>query len=259
MAQLYLGIDIGGSNTKAVLLKGLRKQNPKCFTIKTPQTQKSFLKAMEGIVRTLKGNKKLSGLGVGLPGIVDPSGGVLRYAPNLRFLNGWRAKKFFEKFGTKVAVDNDVRGMLMAEAIWGEARGRKNAIVLAIGTGIGGGILADGKIYRGANFGAGEFGHMVVQDKKELEYWVGGRFSKGRKNREEILGIGIANLINILNPEVVIIGGGAMGDGHFNLTKIRKAAKKFILPPLRKTPIVRTKLGRVAQAVGAALLVHHRI
>lgn len=254
MSRFYLGIDVGASFTKAVLLKGLKKQNPECFAIKTPGNKNAFLGTMKGLVETLARGRNLAGLGVGLPGIVDPRRGVLRYAPNLRFLNGWNAKKFFQKFGARVAVDNDVRCLMLAEAIWGEAKGRKNAIVLAVGTGIGGGIMVDGKIYRGADNSAGEFGHMVMQDKKEFEYWAGGRFPGDRKNQEEVLGTGIANLVNILNPEVVIIGGGAARDGNLNLAVIRKTSKKFILPPLRQTPIVRTKLGNAAQAIGAVLL-----
>lgn len=258
MAKMYLGIDVGASYTKAIILNGLKKQAHKCFTIKTSKSKKSFLRATEKFVQALASGKEVAGIGMGLPGIVDPHRGVLRHAPNLPFLNGWNAKSFLRKFSKKIAVDNDVRGMLTAEVLWGAAKGRRSAVVIAVGTGVGGGILLDGKIYRGADFGAGEFGHMGIHNKRELstlERLVGGRFALGKKGREEILAVGIANIVNFLNPEIVILGGGAITEGHLDADKIKKIAVKFILPPMRKTPIVKTKLGTNAQAIGAALMI----
>ncbi|MEK7172854.1 MAG: ROK family protein, partial [Patescibacteria group bacterium] len=162
MDKLYLGIDIGGTHTRAVLLNGLKKQKPNCFVIDTLQNKKDFLDVLRKFIESIIRGKKITGLGAGLPGIIDPKRGILSKAQNLPFLDGWDAEKFFKQFGALAKIDNDCRCFLRAETEWGSAQGYKNVIGIAIGTGIGGGIMLEGKMYAGSHNSAGEFGHTII-------------------------------------------------------------------------------------------------
>lgn len=252
---MYLGIDIGGSTIKLVLasLDGKRKNGS--VVIKTPKRRKRFLRVLANAVRVCAAGGAVAGIGIGLPGIVDPKGGTLVNAPNLPFLNGWNVKNFFKKFKVPAKIDNDSRCFLRAEAAYGAGRGYKQIAVLTVGTGVGGGLFLDGKMYYGSRAGAGEFGHMVVNQKKTLEELAGKEAFKRGGDRNEIVGIGIANIINAFDPEVVILGGGGIFGKKLNILAIRKSARKYIMSPFgKKTKIVRGAIGEYAGALGAALL-----
>ncbi|MBU6414892.1 ROK family protein [Patescibacteria group bacterium] len=266
----YLGIDVGGTKTKAVLLKGFSIKTMECFVIDTPKNKKQFLSVMVRLVRFIAEKKKLSGIGVGLPGIVDVKRGILVKAPNLPFLNGWNAKKFFRKFSSAVAIDNDSRCFVRAEAAYGAARDYKNIIGVAIGTGIGGGVIIDGRMHYGSHNGAGEFGHMMLQIQNskiknqndnskfknyEWEMLIGKRAYEQYGDRSEIVAIGIANLMNAFDPDIVVLGGGGITSGAVRIATVRKTAKKYVMSPFEKNiKIAKGELGDFAQAIGAALL-----
>lgn len=253
--MLKLGVDIGGTKIRAVLFDN---KNRKFFgfNIATPKNKRLFLKVLEKEIGEIIKKNKISGIGIGLPGIIDVKKSVLIKVPNLLFLKNWQAKKFFSKFNKSVKIDNDSRCFLRAEAIIGAGKNYKNIAVLTIGTGIGGGIMIDGKIYYGKNSGAGEFGHMIIDNKKTFEQIGAKKAFLKYGDRSEIIGIGVANLINSLDPEIVILGGGGIIFGKVKIGIVRKIAKKYIMSPLAKnTPIVKGKLSENSQAIGAALLV----
>ncbi len=250
---MKLGIDIGGTKIRAILLDGKNKPVV-IFNIPTPNNKKSFLESLEIEINKIIQNYKISGIGVGLPGIVDKNKGTLIKAPHISFLKNWHAKKFFYKFSKNIKIENDSRCFVLAEAEFGEGRGLKNIVGITIGTGIGGGIIIGGKVYRGKNNSAGEFGHIIINNQKTFEQ-LGAKeafFKYG--DRSEIIGIGIANLINVLNPDIVILGGGGIISGKIKTEIVRKTAKKYIMSPLAKnTLIVKGKLGENSPAIGAAL------
>lgn len=251
----YLGIDIGGSHIKIVLVSPDGEWKNGAITMKTPKRKKRFLGVLGGAVRALVASGSIAGIGVGLPGIVDPRKGVFVNAPNLPFLNGWNVKNFFKKFKVPVKMDNDSRCFLRAEAWYGAGRGFKQIAVLTVGTGIGGGIFIDGKMYYGSRAGAGEFGHMVVNHGKTLEQLAGKKAFEKYGDRSEIIGIGVANIVNAFDPEVIILGGGGILGKKVKLAVIRSIAKKHIVSPFgKKTKIVKGALGEYAGAIGAALL-----
>ena len=251
----YLGIDIGGTKIQAVVLSGLNRQKTKSFVISTSGNRKRFLKNLERLIRSVAAGKKLAGIGVGVPGVVDYKKGVLLKWPNLPFLKGWEFKKFFRKFAKEIKFDNDVNCFLRGEAEWGAGRGCKNLIGLAMGTGIGGGIIINGKMYQGSHGSAAEFGHMVIDRNKTLEQLGAKKAFLKFGDRSKVIGIGVANLINGFNPDKVILGGGGVVSGKVKIDTVRRIAKKYILSPIaKKTPIVKGGLGDSAQAIGAALL-----
>lgn len=261
MTRFYLGIDIGGTKIKAAVFRGLNRQKPWLTVVDTPGSREKFLKDLDLLVKKIAGGRKIEGIGVGVAGIVDRERGVVIKAARLPFLNGVRVKEFFGRLGIPVRVDNDVRCFLRAEAAWGAAKGYKNVVGLAIGTGIGGGIMIDEKIYYGSTGAAGEFGHTVLQVRNknkiktyEFEVLVG-RAAVLYGNRSPIIGIRVANLINAFDPDLVILGGGGISDGWVKTGIVRRVARNYIISPLaQKTPIVNGKLGYAAGAIGAALL-----
>jgi len=258
--MFYIGLDIGGTKIKGIIFDIKNKLVKKEITIKTLKNKKDFLKQLGKIVLELEKGSNIKGIGVGLPGVVGYLGALVK-APNLPFLNNWNARDFFKKYKISVKFDNDSRCFLRAEAKLGAGRGYKNIVGLTIGTGIGGGIIIDGKMYQGKTNSAGEFGHTIFQEEtrkekeKSFEELGGKRAFFKFGDRSRIIGIGVANLINTIDPDIVILGGGGINNGSLKMDVIKKVAKKYIMSPLaKKTPIVKGKLKDKAQAIGAALL-----
>lgn len=259
MEKFYLGIDVGGTKIKGVLLDNVKNRWFSVFDVATPQNRKLFLDVLDQKIRGLIENKKIVGIGIGLPGIVNVKTGVLVKAPNLPFLNGWPAKKFFSKFKLRVKIDNDSRCFLRSEAILGAGKKYKNIVALTIGTGLGGGIMINGKIYYGSHNAAGEFGRMIMNDGKELEKLGNKKTNLKPVDRDKIIGLGISDLINALDPQIVILGGGSVVSRNINIKDVQKTARKYIMSPLaRKIPITKGKLGNYSQALGAALLIKYK-
>ncbi|MBI2515073.1 ROK family protein [Candidatus Wolfebacteria bacterium] len=250
----YLGIDIGGTKIGAVLMSNFKRHKPAYFVLPTPKNKKDFLKTLEKFVASVTAGKKIKGIGVGIRGAVDSKRGVLLYDKILPFLKGWNIKNFFEKFCQSVLVDNDSRCFLRGEAAWGAARKYKNAVSLTIGTGIGGGIMIDGKIYSGENNTAGEFGNMIIDGGKTLEDLGAKSTFLKIGDRSKIIGIAAANLINAFDPEAVVLGGGGVASKGVKINMVRQAAARRVLPPLKRIPILEGRLGEASSAIGAALL-----
>lgn len=262
MSKIYLGIDIGGTKIKAILLEEESLNSPfsliakkDFFLIDTPRNKKDFLNGLARFIDSIFKNKIISGIGVGLPGIVDSEKNILIKAPNLPFLKNWELQDFLKKWSGNIKTDNDSRCFLRAEAICGAGIGFKNIIGIARGTGIGGGIMIEGKIYRGLNNRAGEFGHTIIDNKKTFEEVAGKAAFINFGDKSDFIGIGVANLINIFDPELVILGGGGITCGAVKMDIVKNTAKKYIISqPVKKTKIVKTKLGDKAGSIGAAAL-----
>lgn len=264
---MYIGIDIGGTTIKAVRMENFSKPTASFLKFPTPKTQKLIRDRLVEIVEKLAEGRreKLSGIGIGIAGIVDRKKGKVIVVPNITALNGWNIADFLKK-ETKVSIkiDNDVHCFLRAEAKYGAALGKKNPIGIAIGTGIGGSFMIDGKIVEGATGGAAEFGHMMRGfwtrsiEGPEHKDWgeVGGKAAYEKYgDRSQIIGEGVASLVSIFDPDLVVMGGGGILSGKINMKVVRRQVKKFVLSPkAKRVPIVKTALGERAQAVGAALL-----
>lgn len=256
MTKNYLGIDIGGTNTRIVLLRGLRSQNVRAISFRTPHSRRAVETELKKYIVLLTHGVRLSGIGVGVAGIVEKKRGRVGVAEHLPFLHGWHPRTFFRKhFRAPVQVENDARCFLHAEALWGRARGKKYVLGIAIGTGIGGAILFNGKMYRGTHEAAGEFGDIVMEHGKTFEESAAKKAFKRWGGRSAEIGRGIAGIISVLDPEVIILGGGAVSTGKINLAVVRRAVRRFaVSPEAGETPVVFGRLGDAAQAIGAALL-----
>jgi glucokinase len=271
MVRKIIAVDLGGTNIRVSLVQGSRII--KYVKEDTPKERNEIIKRLVYIIESLM-SKDVEGIGVGCPGPLEK--GVIKNTPNLNLRN-FDLKGFLRrKFKVKVEVENDANCVAIAESFYGCKK--KNFIILTLGTGIGGGIIVDNYLYVGGGYG-GELGHIILDNKKSFEkLWQSyrreckkcfGRYlmikellaMKNRKSERilektsEILGIGIASLINIFDPEVVILSGGMKETGSRFLSRIKDYAKKYILIP-RKPDIRWTGLDHPG-TLGAALLIQN--
>ena len=160
-SDLALGIDVGGTAIKAGAISGGRVLRR--VETATPHELQAFLDALAGLARELAGGTALPPVGVGIPGFPAPADGSILGAPNLPFLQGVPlGPALEERLGVPVRVDNDANLAAWGEALRGAGRGRPDFLLATIGTGIGGGLVLDGRLYRGPGGLAGEFGHLPV-------------------------------------------------------------------------------------------------
>lgn len=257
--KYYLGVDIGGSHTKVLLLRGLRKQRQNVVayfdTPKHPWRLETDLGRMIAGLHKKQG-VRLTGIGVGIGGTLDIEQKKVIRAPNLPQYDGWQAVHFFRRFAP-ARFGNDAQCFLRAEQAFGAAKGRSSAFGVVIGTGIGGAFFADGRMILGAHGSAGEVGHMIMDVARERTFEdlgaLRGFLKYGETNR--VIGIGVASIINAFDPEIVVVGGGGVYAKNFDIGKIRLAARPHIASPrARSTPIIKGALGEYAAAFGAALL-----
>lgn len=225
-----IGIDIGGTNLRAGVVVGHQITQMHQEPIGNWRAPYALAKHLAQLISSLEPgtNRKISHVGIGLPGIVDVvSQKVLRSPHYPEWLDVSFGEILKEAFQLPVYIDNDANMILRGECLAGAGQGLRHAIMLTLGTGIGGGLLIDGKIFHGNSGFAGEVGHMVI-DRKGHRCACGGKgcwelyasqqaFKQpphevtDPKQWEQFgtnLGIGIASLVNVLGIEDVIVGGG---------------------------------------------------
>lgn len=166
--KYYVGIDLGGTNIVAgvvdeeynILTKASRKTN-------CPRPAEEIADDMAGVALDAIAQANLTPdqiewIGIGTPGIANSATGIIEYSNNLGFENTPMVKWISEKTGISAFIENDANAAAYGEYVAGAAKGAKNAVCITLGTGVGGGIIIDGKIYSGSNFAGAEIGHTVV-------------------------------------------------------------------------------------------------
>jgi glucokinase len=204
--------------------------------------------------------KQIAGVGVGLPGLVDYEQGIVRFLPNIPGWKNVHLKSILEKkIKLSVFVDNDVKIITLAESQFGAGQGVRNLICLTLGTGVGAGLILNGQLYRGEANAAGELGHMPLNEQGPkcncggwgcFETYVGNRplfalasrmmgqkdmttqkmFALAQKGNKKALdywravaqriGNGLVGIVNLLNPRLIIIGGGVSNNEKFLFKRI---------------------------------------
>lgn len=167
--KYYVGIDLGGTNIVAgvvdeeynIVAKASTKTN-------CPRPEKEIADDMAKMALQAVKNANLiiddiKWIGIGTPGIANSSTGVIERANNLGFFNTPMVKYISESIDKPVFIENDANAAAYGEYVAGAAKGAKNAVCITLGTGVGGGIIVDGKIYAGSNFAGAEIGHTVIQ------------------------------------------------------------------------------------------------
>jgi glucokinase len=315
-----LGIDLGGTK---ILAAAIDKDGQVLSRSKRKtKAQRGPGEALDRMAECAQDAARAAGLemtdiiaaGVGAPGPLDPIRGIIIDTPNLKFVNLPLKDELEARISVPVFVDNDVNLGMFGEFVYGAARGVQHAIGLFVGTGVGGGVIIDGKLHHGFSLNGGELGHMVLDPdgptcgcgnrgcleafasrtaiQREIEAavkagkktvvpkLVNGDLSQITSNVlkkaieqddtvvEEILksvckylGIGVGSLLNILSPEVVVLGGGvveAMPD--FFIERVKKQAFKIAFPVCcENVRIVASALGDDAGILGAGALARQRL
>src|SRR5690606_4731552 len=171
MAGYVAGIDLGGTKMLTVLLDESAKAAGK-HKVSTPVLAggdelvdliASEIELAFADAEVDSADRKLAALGVTVPGTVDLKSGYVMQTPNLGVSNYPLREKLESKLGSRVFLENDVNAGMYGEFVAGAARGYKNIVAVYPGTGVGGGIIVDGRLYRGASGAAGEIGHMKIQ------------------------------------------------------------------------------------------------
>ena len=312
-----IGIDVGGTNVKIALVDDNGKiiysnSVPTYAKMGYEYTVNNIKQAIKDLMKeTNTTPSDIEGIGFDFPGQVDCKTGVVKLAPNIPgWVNVPLAQMIEDEFHIPTRIDNDVRCAALGELKFGAGRGCENFICITVGTGIGSGIVINGKVVRGATNAAGELGHIKLQmnggpicgcgDTGCLEAFASGpaivamaqEYIKGGKSTKfremaaveggeitpymvakaaeegdpvakrifeivgEYIGIGLTSVINLLNPERVIIGGGVAESGELLLGPIRKTIKeRAMVVAGNAVEIVPAQLGNSAGVIGASMLI----
>ena len=310
----YVGIDVGGTGVAA----GLVDENYQIVYRKSVPTDRGvdaqqMVEMLAALVNELLegagvSKDKVKSIGLGVPGTANLKTGQIEYANNLPFCQGNLRMRLAEKTGIKVFFDNDANAAAWGEYLVCESK-PDSFVMVTLGTGIGCGVVLNGKLFRGVNYAAGEIGHMTVKmngrpcpcgrkgclelyasaqalveqakkkmQKKEnsilwklcdnnIEEMDGRKFFEAVRMEDKCalkvlawftkyLGEGLLDLINILQPEVICIGGGISKAADLFLPQIQKhvAEKVYSKDSAQNTQLTAAKLGNDAGIIGAAML-----
>src|SRR5699024_9099127 len=238
--------------------------------------------------------EKIVGIGIAMHGVVDVDTGISQFAPNIGLTNIPIKAELEKAFDLEVKVENDARAMALGEAWFGNHGDVGSMLVVNIGRGVGAGVIIDGKLYHGAQDLAGEEGHMTSDingqtctcaNKGCFQTFITGPaiakraqqiidqnmtgeavFEQARSGNKqlvhlfeevgEMIGIGLTNLIHIINPEKVVLGGGVTKAESLLLPRISQTIKERALTPQAKqTDVVIGDLGDRSTIIGAATLI----
>ncbi len=310
-----IGVDLGGTNiaTGVINEKNEIIGRGKVKT-RAPRPAEAIFDSIKEAVDMAVVNagikyEDIVSVGIGTPGSVNKDTGAIEFSNNLKFHNVPAKAMLEERLKKPVYLENDANAAALGEAVAGCGNGVKNFVAVTLGTGVGSGIIIDGKIYRGSNFCGGEMGHMVInvdgipcncgrkgcwekyasatalvsqaveamQSNKDSLLWqtCDGDLNKveGKSIFEALdmgdatakavvdkylyyVAIGLANVINALQPEAVCIGGGISGQGEKILEPIRAIVKaeRYSVYAEKQAEILQASLGNDAGIIGAALL-----
>ena len=290
MKNLIAGVDLGGTKISAAVASAKGKllaieTIPTLAHLGVNKVTDRIVLSLKTACK--KAGVKLSDIrciGIGAPGPVDPKSGYVHNPPNLK---GWKKVNLrgiiAKRLGKKVLLENDANCAAMAELNFGAGRGFDTFIYVTISTGIGGGIVIDKKLYTGFSGSAGEIGHMVIDmngpkcscgKRGHLEGLAAGPAvermtkmsperlgelaNKGNKKALKqitytghLIGLGFSNLVNILNPEAILVGGGLSNLGEPLFKAIKATVKANALAPVK---IVPARLKKDVGVIGAVSL-----
>jgi glucokinase len=313
--RFVLGIDIGGTNLvvgsvaedgSTVLATASEPTHAEAGATDVVDRLVGLAERAVVQTRALAPDAEILGVGVGAPGPLDTKRGIVLLTPNLGWVNMPLRQIIHDRLGLPAALDNDANCAVLGEWWVGAARGARHAIGITIGTGIGGGLILDGRLYHGASDVAGEIGHTTIDTEgrrckcgnygcleayasgpniairaieeieagaaSRLPSYVGGDLrqitaqtvylaaQEGDELALEVvndtakfLGVGIGNLLNVFNPEVVVVCGGVtLAGDHLFVPLQREVARRAFRPAVMACRIVPGELEGTAGVYGAA-------
>ncbi len=302
-----IGVDLGGTKMLVGVVDGARRVLYRSTAPSIGLSQDELLSTLERELRAaIEARPEISGIGLGIPCTIDRERGVAIVAVNLELAGVPLRDLMTERLGIPVSIDNDANVAMLAEHRFGAAREARNAAMLTIGTGIGGGLIVDGRLYRGSTGAAGELGHVVIEaggprcqgncpNRGCVEALASGTAiaREGRAAAERVpdsalgravargepldgarvtdaalagdpmarevlalvgrrIGVALASLANALDPDVFVIGGGAIRAGELLVAPAREELRARALPPMNRARVAAAELGPEAGMIGAA-------
>jgi len=286
-----IGVDIGGTNLRAAVINQagqiIKRVAMKTFAAKGPDF---VIQNLQQMIRSLLQEYPVTHIGLACPGPLDARAGLILNPPNLP---GWDRidlkGRLAATFDIPVTLDNDANAAALGEALFGAGKGKRSVFYVTISTGIGGGFVYNGNIIQGAHFCAGEVGNMIIrpdgpahpmlnqgswetlasgtalthqalqidQDKSLFQLEQEGNVQAKEALEQFVahLATGIANLVHILDPDTIILGGGVMKSRHLFWEQLQKAVDERLYPQLRgKIDLQAAQLEDDAGIIGAAFL-----
>ncbi|MEI3606592.1 ROK family transcriptional regulator [Pseudogracilibacillus sp. SE30717A] len=295
-----IGVDVGPNTIDCLITdlsgKVLERSSSK---LNGELTNEKFLTKLKDIIhhiiQSISEQEKIIGIGIAMHGVVDVENGISLFAPNLKLSNIPIKEELEKEFDLVVKVENDARAMALGESWFGQHDNPLSMLVVNIGSGVGAGVVVNGKLYHGANDLAGEVGHMTIDingdicdcgNKGCLQTFATGSAIVKKANQvsnepiqsgeevynlaksgkqdyitilEEtgrIIGIGLTNLIHIINPELIVLGGGVTKSEKFLLNPIKEEIRnRGLTDNAMKTKVVISSHGEDATLLGAISLV----
>lgn len=279
-----LCLDIGGTEVKAMLKGSDFEKDLPNFPSKAGTNAPSIKDDVLSLVDKLKNDYDIEGIAISTAGMVDYKTGIIAgHGPTFKNYKGFDWKKEIrEELNIPAVVENDVKSAAMGELTFGAGKGARSAFVLTVGTGIGGALILDGKLYRGASGHAGEIGYMPFEtdkfealgstsalSQKSLRLFPEKNLKNGKEifvaidrgdkdairlvdDMTNILARGIANIMLIVNPEMILIGGGISEQKEKFLNPIIAKIKGYVPENIfSSTEIKATELGNKSGLYGA--------
>jgi glucokinase len=292
---ITIGIDLGGTKIAAAPLKGSQLIHDDLIKESTPQTgAEDILATMEAMISKIREKHDIQGIGISTAGMVDDNGQMIGSCGNLRYWKGTKVKKELEaKTGIFTYVENDANCAAFGEYIAGSGKNHRSIVMVTLGTGIGGGIVFDNQIWRGAHFGGGEIGHMKIHSAKTRRCTCGSwdcweayasgtglnntarthladptidnyklidMYKSGDMEAIAVIGVwhdhiaqGVSSLINAFDPAAVIVGGGLAQ--FVDYAKLNKKIKDRVVDGLKPhVNVLKGILDNDSGMIGAACL-----
>jgi glucokinase len=293
-ALRVIGVDVGGTKTLAAVVDREGEIEEQVVRSTDVSSQDALLACLDAIVEEVREGREIAALGFGIPSRVDQRTGRAVASVNIPLADVDFRDRMRERHGLPVGIENDANAATIGEWKAGAAKGARHVVMLTLGTGVGGGLILDGRPFRGSTGVGAELGHIVIGidgppcgcgGHGHLESYASGRaadraarelygeesdghelVSKAKEGDAKAveavaeigrhLGAGIASLVNIFEPQVLVVGGGfGSSAGELLLGPAREVLAIEGLQPLRDTVrIVPAQLGLHAGVIGAAMV-----
>lgn len=288
-----IALDVGGTKIAGAIIKNNKIIKKVTVMTQAKKGKNTVIKKICDVIQQLieeSGKKNIQGIALGMPGLIDSKRGMIIWLPNLKEWKNIPIKKIIEKkFRLRTVIENDSNCAALGESIFFH---KKNLVCLTIGTGLGSGIILNGKIYHGKGLAA-EIGHMVINfngprcncgnhgcleefvsvrgikrigkkygltiEPRELQIRARQRNKNAKAIYQEAgkyLGIGLSNIVNIFNPDMIVISGGISNAGNLILKPAMKEMQKRAFKYSQKdVKIVISKFKEDAGLLGASYLI----
>lgn len=270
-----IGVDLGGTNVRAGLVSGDRLIKLEARPIRSQGTKEEVFEDLCAVIAAVM-DDRASGIGIGAPSLLDPKTGIIHDTTNIPSWKKVPLKTWVEKkFKLPVRMDNDANCFALGERYFGHGREHRNFVGLITGTGLGAGIISNGRLHSGVDCGAGEFGMIPYRDSILEHYAAGQFFSRAGTDGARLdveaeegdpralrifaeygqhLGFAMKTILYSLAPEMIVLGGSVSRSYKFYKDSLKDSLKDFVYPSVLRQLTIKTSSVKHVAVLGAATL-----